>query len=307
MASVSSSQATLPRSRRKSSPAPVDPSGSAVHGQQPTRLWKLARLLVAGSKDQAFLDRVWVPWLFGTCPRRWRPRLALHLLSFSPHYWIYQWGNKYPASLSRSEVLWHEYQRNAASRQEICDKLLKPYLRGKITVLDFGCGPGFLARQTSAHVRKVIGADVSRGVIACARQLNPGSNVSYVRNGLSDLDAIPDAAVDLVYSFAVFQHLRKKQTLAFFREFARVLKPGGMAVCHTILRKPEDAREYDPNGWMKKRIMLRMVYYSEDEVRRLLAEAGFTDVQINNISDLTDIDDDIGSEQLATFRRSAAA
>lgn len=80
-----------------------------------------------------------------------------------------------------------------------------------------------------------------------------------------------------------------------------------MAVCHTILRKPEDAREYDPNGWMKKRIMLRMVYYSEDEVRRLLAEAGFTDVQINNISDLTDIDDDIGSEQLATFRRSAAA
>lgn len=63
-------------------------------------------------------------------------------------------------------------------------------------------------------------------MIACARQLNPGSNVSYVRNGLSDLDAIPDAAVDLVYSFAVFQHLRKKQTLAFFREFVR-LEAGG--------------------------------------------------------------------------------
>src|SRR4030042_6477172 len=105
-----------------------------------------------------------------------------------------------------------------------------------MTALEFGCGAGFLARQASEHVRKVFATGVSRGVIACAGHLNAAPNVSYVRNGLSDLHAIADASIDLVYSFAVFQHLRKKQTLAFFKEFARVLKPGGLGVCHTILR-----------------------------------------------------------------------
>lgn len=109
-----------------------------------------------------------------------------------------------------------------------------------------------------------------------------------------------------VYSFAVFQHLRKKQTLAFFKEFARVLKPAGLGVCHTILREPDEAKEHDPNGWIQKRVMLRMVYYSKAEVAELLAKAGFTDVRTDDVSSLADIDDDIGVEQLVTFRRDAA-
>jgi len=292
--------------RRVQSGRPIDPATVPVHHHQPTRVWKLLRFVIASSRDHAFLDRAWVPWLFRICPKRKRAALALRLLSFSPHYWIYQWTNKYPREYGRSDILWHEHRRNADSRKEICAKLLVRYLSSEMTVLDFGCGPGFLARQVSAHVSKAIGSDVSRGVIACAKQLNPAPNLSYVRNGLSTLHNIQDSSLDLVYSFAVFQHLRKKQTLAFFKEFHRVLRPGAVGVCHTILKNPREAQEYNPSGWVGKRIMLRMVYYSEHEVRALLAKAGFIDVQVNSISNLTDIDDDIGSEQLVTFRRAAA-
>jgi cyclopropane fatty-acyl-phospholipid synthase-like methyltransferase len=272
--------------------------------RHPTLLWKLLRFVIASSKDHAFLDRRWVPWLFAACPRPMRQQLALRLLAFSQHYWVYQW--KYAAELTRSDVLWHEYRRNADSRQRICDKLLRRFLRPQMTVLDFGCGPGFLARYASEHVRRVVATDVSRGVLACARELNAAPNLSYVHNGLADLRQIPDASIDLVYSFAVFQHIRKRQTSAFLREFARVLKPGGQGVCHAILKDPEQARECDPKGWTGKRVFVRMVYYSRDELTRLASEAGLNDIQVGDVSKLAEIHDDIGAEQLVTFRRRPA-
>jgi 2-polyprenyl-3-methyl-5-hydroxy-6-metoxy-1,4-benzoquinol methylase len=264
------------------------------------------RLLVASSKDHAFLDRAWISWLFRFTPRRLRRPLALRLLSLSPHYWVYQWTNYYAAGLPRGEILRREYERNSASRKEICDKLLSWFLRPEMTVLDFGCGPGFLARWVSPLVAQVIATDVSRGVLACAGQINPADNLRYVRNGLSDLAGVGDCSVDFVYSFAVFQHLLKGHSLAFLREFARVLKPGGTGAIHSILKEPEAAPRYpDPGsaGWIARRVNLRMVYFSAAEMAALLAQAGLADVQIVRVDTLAAINDDIGQEHLVTFRR----
>jgi len=292
----------LGRLRRRGAKAPV-----ADHHPQ-TLGWRLMRLLIASSKDHAFLDRSWTAWLFRVTPRRLRRPLALRLLSLSPHYWIYQWTDYYPAELSRGEILRREFERNSASRKEICDKLLARYLRPEMTALDFGCGPGFLARWVSPLVAQVIATDVSRGVLACARQINPADNLRYVHNGLSDLAHVAGSSVDFVYSFAVFQHLLKEQSFAFLREFARVLKPGGTGAIHSILKEPEAAPRY-PNpgaaGWIAKRVNLRMVYFSAAEMEDLLAKAGLADVQIVRVATLADIDDDIGQEHLVTFRRPA--
>ncbi len=274
-----------------------------------TRAWRLMRLLVASSKDHAFLDRPWIPWLLRVTPSRLRRPLALRLLSLSPHYWVYQWTNHYPADLSRGEILRREYERNAASRQEICDKLLSQFLRPEMTVLDFGCGPGFLARCVSRLVTDVVATDVSRGVTACARQINPAQNLRYANNGLSDLADLPDASFDFVYSFAVFQHLLKEQTLAFLKEFARVLRPGATGAFHSILKEPDAAPRYpeqSTDGWIAQRVNLRMVYFSADEMRDQAGKAGLADVGITRVEELADIDDDIGKEHLVTFRRPAA-
>jgi 2-polyprenyl-3-methyl-5-hydroxy-6-metoxy-1,4-benzoquinol methylase len=274
-----------------------------------TRSWRLMRLLIASSKDHAFLDRPWISWLFRVTPRRPRRPLALRLLSLSPHYWVYQWTNYYAADLSRGEILRREYQRNAASRKEICDKLLRRYLRPEMTVLDFGCGPGFLARWASELVAKVIATDVSRGVIACAKQINPADNLCYINNGLWDLAKVRDSTIDFVYSFAVFQHLLKDQSFAFLKEFARVLKPGAVGALHSILKEPHAAPRYpeqNANGWIAKRVNLRMVYFSAAEMEKLLAKAGLVDVEIARVETLAEIADDIGQEHLVTFRRPAA-
>ncbi|MCE5302904.1 MAG: class I SAM-dependent methyltransferase [Planctomycetaceae bacterium] len=267
--------------------------------------WRIGRFLLASSKDHAFLDRGWVSPLLRCVPRRFRAPLAMRLLSLSPHYWVYQWTNLYPKSASRREILMAEYDRNAVSRKEICDAVLLRFLNPAMTVMDFGCGPGFLAKAVSEHVAHVVASDVSRGVIACAREINGADNLEYVTNGLSDLGNVADASLDLVYSFAVFQHLTKTQSMAFFREFARVLKPGAQAVCHVILKEPGEPRADDPSqgGWITRRVNLRMVYFTPAEMTAALQEAGLRDVNIIPVSSLGKVHDDIGKEQLMTFRR----
>jgi cyclopropane fatty-acyl-phospholipid synthase-like methyltransferase len=265
------------------------------------------QLLIAGSKNHAFLDRAWIPWLVRLTPRPLRQRLSLSLLGLSNHYWVYQWTDYYAPELRRGEILRHEFERNASSRQEICDKLLRRFVRPDMTVLDFGCGPGFLARLVSAHVKQVIATDVSRGVLACARVLNPAGNLTYVQNGLADLRRVADASIDLLYSIAVVQHLTKEQNRAFFKEFARVLKPNGTGAVHANIL-PENAEksprfDADTGNWISKRVKLRMDYFTPSEVTRLLGEAGFSHVRITRIDTLTDIDDDIGNEHLVTFSR----
>ena len=92
----------------------------------PSLSWRLGRLLIASSKDHAFLDRGWISPVMRLTPERLRAPLALRLLSLSPHYWVYQWTNRYPPYCTRQQILAAEYERNAASRQQLCDNLLRP-------------------------------------------------------------------------------------------------------------------------------------------------------------------------------------
>lgn len=266
----------------------------------PGYLWRLARLLIASSKAHAFLDRPWIAWLLRLTPRRWRKAAALRLLSLSPHYWMHQWLDCYPLEMSRAEILRREHERNLTSRRQLCDELLLRYLRSDMTVLDFGCGPGFLAKAMSAHVRQVIATDVSGGVIACAAALNGANNIRYQANTADDLRRIADGSIDLVCSFAVVQHLRKEQTAAFFREFARVLRPGGQGVVHFLLGQ---SGVHEEQGWELERVEVRMAYFSESESLELARQAALRDVRVVAVSSLCDLDDNIGSEHLLLFRR----
>ena len=47
-------------------------------------------------------------------------------------------------------------------------KILKPYIKEGITILDFGCGPGFFSIQTAKMLSgtgKVIAADIQEGML----------------------------------------------------------------------------------------------------------------------------------------------
>lgn len=59
---------------------------------------------------------------------------------------------------------------------------------------------------------------------------------TYLTEGLSSLARIPDRSVDLVWSQAVLEHVRRGEFPDTLRELRRVLKPGGVASHRVDLR-----------------------------------------------------------------------
>ena len=141
-----------------------------------------------------------------------------------------------------------------------------------------------------------------------AQALNPATNLEYVRSSTAGMPAVADGSVDLLYSFAVFQHVLKPDARAIFAEFNRVMAGGGTGVCHMIIKEPGEVRLPDPSagGWVRRRVMLRMVYYTSAEVTDLLRATGFTNIRIRKVSDVAQLNDDIGNEYLVEFRKPPA-
>jgi SAM-dependent methyltransferase len=262
--------------------------------------------VAAASSDHAFLDRPWIEPLLRLSPPRLRRGLAVRLLGLSPHYWIYQWSSRYPPGMSRAGVLEGEAARVSASREHLCERVLAPLLRPGMVVLDLGTGPGFLARALSRHVLAVAGTDVSRGAVACARAINPAANLTYLVQEPGRLTGVDDSSIDLVCSFAVLQHLTRERAVAQLREMLRVLRPGGRGLCHVPLEDPDEPLQWLPDrrtGWLDRRLWPSMTYHAREELDRLLSEAGCTDVEVCRVSELADVNDDIGREHLVVFRR----
>ncbi|MFZ3216407.1 MAG: class I SAM-dependent methyltransferase [Candidatus Acidiferrales bacterium] len=125
-----------------------------------------------------------------------------------------------------------------ASGKADYDRYVTPFLhkmnfdpREKVA-LEIGCGIGRIARWMSQDFAQYIGVDVSPEMIrkALSYQL-PRAQFLAVSGG--DLVGVAAASVDFVWSFAVFQHVPDKQAIFnYFRETARVLRPGGIFRLH---------------------------------------------------------------------------
>jgi ubiquinone/menaquinone biosynthesis C-methylase UbiE len=100
------------------------------------------------------------------------------------------------------------------------------------TLLDVGCGDGLIAfgalDRVGPHGR-VIFSDISQPLLDHARSLademGAGGRCSFVRAAADDLSALDDASVDAVTTRSVLIYVADKA--AAFREFHRVLRPGG--------------------------------------------------------------------------------
>jgi len=113
---------------------------------------------------------------------------------------------------------------------------------GKV-VLDVGAGEGLMgfgALESVGATGRVIFSDISEPLVeftrAAAEQMGVLDRCSFVVAGAEDLSAVESESVDLVTTRSVLIYVDDKPRA--FREFLRVLKPGG----RTALFEPIDDR-----------------------------------------------------------------
>jgi SAM-dependent methyltransferase len=95
--------------------------------------------------------------------------------------------------------------------------------------LDFGCGAGRLTQALGDRFDSVLGVDVAPSMIDLARAHNRhGARCTYEVNDRPDLSRWPDGAFDLIYTSRVLQHIEPRYSVAYLREFLRLLAPGGI-------------------------------------------------------------------------------
>ncbi len=244
-----------------------------------------------GRDPQNFLGARWVTALLDRVPEEGKRKWALRLLALSPHYFI-DGDNPEFRSMGNDEYLERSFSIISRTRDEIYENVLKPYLKADDEVLDYGCGPGFVAKAVAPFVKKVTAIDISSGAIACARVVNAAENIDYMVADEAGLASIPDGSLDAVYSYAVIQHLTDEVFKIVLDVCQRKLKTEGKLLLHVQLpdatwKTEEDWRnDATLQGKVKFKYGLHCFGRTEDQYREFLKMYGFTNLAFEEIERL---------------------
>lgn len=244
--------------------------------------------ITLGKEPQNFLGAKWIQGFLRRVPESKKHIWALRILSLSPHYFLEPDNPEY-RGMSNDEYLQTCFNLLTKSREDIYRKTLKPYLKGNFDVLDYGCGPGFLAKATAPHVKKIYAVDISTGAIACAKIINSAENIEYIISKGNAINDITDETIDAVYSFAVVQHLTDEVFGKILENCRRKLKPEGKLILHIQLKdniwRTED--EWKNGKSIKSKIKYQYGLHcfgrSEREYNDIVSRHHFGDIQIKKI------------------------
>lgn len=112
-------------------------------------------------------------------------------------------------------------------------KILKPYVKEGMTVLDIGCGPGFFSIEMAGMVGKsgrVIASDLQEGMLQKLENKIKGTAFQeQIRLHRSEKNRIGvSEKVDFILAFYVVHELPDKEK--FFNEIRAILKPDGQVL-----------------------------------------------------------------------------
>jgi len=146
-------------------------------------------------------------------------------------------------------------------------------------VLDVGCGTGVLfpiLLERVGRKGRVVALDISGEMLRQAQA--KGYPVECVQGDAQGLP-LRDGVFDWVICNAVFPHFPNK--LRALQEIGRVLKEGGrLVICHTASRETVNEIHRTIGG-----VVAHDVIPPEDEMRRLLQEAGLDEAVVRDEPD----------------------
>jgi predicted TPR repeat methyltransferase len=139
-----------------------------------------------------------------------------------------------------------------------------------LSVLDAGCGTGLCAPLIKPYARRLVGVDLSPGMLERARLTELYDEL--VESDLTAFMAAQDAAFDLIVSADTLCYFGA--LLPLFRAAAQTLRGGGRLV-FTLERAEDDVKD---RGFVLN--VHGRYAHAEASVRAALAEAGFGDAMI---------------------------
>ena len=181
--------------------------------------------------------------------------------------------NKSELSSSYDEVA-DEYVRRIAGELEhkpFDRELLDRYAAmfdANATVCDMGCGPAHVARYLSERGVKVIGIDLSPGMVEQARRLNP--DLDICQGDMTSLD-VPDESWAGIVAFYSLIHIPRASVARTLSELGRCLRPGGRLLLSFHIG---DEVTHLEELWGHP-VKMDFIFFRTDEMLGYLADAGF--------------------------------
>jgi ubiquinone/menaquinone biosynthesis C-methylase UbiE len=109
-------------------------------------------------------------------------------------------------------------------------KILKPYIKEGMTVLDLGCGPGFFSKEIAkllSNSGKVIAADLQEGMLEKVRRKIKGTELEkrITPHKCQEESINLNEKVDFILAFYMIHEVPNQDKL--FRELKSIVKPKG--------------------------------------------------------------------------------
>lgn len=146
------------------------------------------------------------------------------------------------------------------------------HLRNLGRVLDFACGCGrtlnFLRHRTGGEL---VGCDYDPELVSWCQENLTG--VSTHLNPALPPTPFPDSSFDLIYAISFFTHIPERSQKLWLREWARIMKPGGVIVVslhgaslarRNAIRIPSHGFLHQPHPSFK----LQVSYQTREQVQR---------------------------------------
>jgi arsenite methyltransferase len=199
---------------------------------------------------------------------------------------------------------WVLDRRNAEARRDFRDRVLANVdVRAGDVLLDVGTGDGLIgfgALPLAGPSGKVIFSDISEELLDHCRRVAVEAGVAdrceFRRMSADDLDGVADTSVDVVTTRSVLIYVQDKGRA--FREFFRVLRPGGRVSIFEPINSfgfPEPTDRflgYDVGPVIDLADKIKAVYdriqppddpmldFDERDLVRHAEDAGFADIQL---------------------------
>ena len=177
-----------------------------------------------------------------------------------------------------------EIQMNVSGRNEFVVDWLRNVLGEGDTVLDAGCGYGWVAWhvQQFAPRTKFICIEPDTKTLEIAKSLVDNSEVFFCSNW-DEVQGSGFGGADVAVSIEVLEHVSRGGETEYLTRFAQSLKPGGRALVTTPARTLRSTI-LDPAFWLA-----RHRHYSRDFLMKVFSESGLRVVAMSQRGGLAEL------------------